>query len=163
MQYPLFVFSQTTEYTLKAVYIEKFTNFITWPNSSNNFDFFTLGIIGKTKLEEEIIQIYSNREINNKTVLIKTLKDYEEIKNCNILVIGEIGDYELSKILSISSELPILTISENKGYCEKGVLINFYTEKNKLRFEINETAVLKSPIQISFYLFNSAKIINPIK
>ncbi|MDA3779168.1 MAG: YfiR family protein, partial [Bacteroidales bacterium] len=124
---------------------------------------FKIGIIGKTKLEKEIYQIYSKRKIKNKRIIIKSIKDFSEIKNCDILIIGKINEYNLNKILSITSELPILTISENKGYSEKGVLINFYTENNKLRFEINETAVLKSPIQISFYLFNSAKIINPIQ
>jgi hypothetical protein len=119
--------------------------------------------MGKTKLEKEIYQIYSKRKIKNKRIIIKSIKDFSEIKNCDILIIGKINEYNLNKILSITSELPILTISENKGYSEKGVLINFYTENNKLRFEINETAVLKSPIQISFYLFNSAKIINPIQ
>jgi len=43
------------------------------------------------------------------------------------------------------------------------VLINFFEKDNKLRFEINETAVLKSPLQMSFYLLNSAKIVQPIE
>ncbi|MEA3317981.1 MAG: YfiR family protein, partial [Bacteroidota bacterium] len=134
----IYSFSQTSEYTLKAVYIEKFTNFVTWPkNTINNSETFKIGIIGKTKLEKEIYQIYSKRKINNTIVLIKSLKNHTEINDCKILIIGKTSEYELNKILATTSELPILTISENKGYSEKGVLINFYTENNKLRFEIN--------------------------
>lgn len=159
-------FSQANVYVLKAVYLEKFSRFVTWPESSsmnNPGKPFIISVIGKTPLVDNLEQIYAVQKINNKKVLIKHISNLYEIENSHILVIAESEKKNLQNILSLTKNLPILTISETAGFADKGVLINFYEENNKLRFEINEAAVLQSPLQISFYLLNSAKIVNPIK
>ena len=153
-------------YVLKAVYLEKISRFIKWPEESlmNDIDKpFIISVIGKTPLAKNLEQIYAIKKINKKKVVIKRISNLYEIENSNILVIAESEKKNLQNILSITKNLPVLTISETPDFAKKGVLINFYEENNKLRFEINETAVLQSPLQMSFYLLNSAKIINPIK
>lgn len=158
-------FSQTNVYVLKAVYLEKFSRFVTWPKECSMNDPnkpFVISILGKTPLADNLEQIYSIQKINNKKVVIKRISELYEIENSHILVIAETEKKNLKNILSITKNLPVLTISESPTFGEKGVLINFYQENNKLRFEINETAVLQSPLQMSFYLLNSAKIINPV-
>ncbi|OFX47970.1 MAG: hypothetical protein A2X13_09435 [Bacteroidetes bacterium GWC2_33_15] len=150
---------------LKAVYLEKFSRFVTWPESCMMNDInkpFIISIIGKTELAENLIFVYSQQQINNKRVIIKEIKDFKEIEGCHILFIAESEKKNLQKILSITSALPILTVGETKGFSEKGILINFFEENKKLRFEINETAVLKSPLKMSYYLLNTARIIDPI-
>ena len=159
-------FSQANVYVLKAVYLEKFSRFVTWPEESlmNDPDKpFVISIIGKTPLTNNLEQIYSIQKINNKKVIIKRISNLYEIENSHILVIAESEKKNLQNILSLTKNLPVLTISEAPNFAEKGILINFFEEKNKLRFEINETAVLQSPLQMSFYLLNSAKIVKPVK
>ncbi len=158
-------FSQSNVYVLKAVYLEKFSRFVTWPEEClmNDPDKpFVISVIGRTPLTNNLEQIYSIQKINNKKVTIKQISNLYEIENSHILVIAESERKNLQNILSLTKNLPVLTISEAPGFAKKGVLINFYEENNKLRFEINETAVLQSPLQISFYLLNSAKIVNPV-
>lgn len=158
-------FSQANVYVLKAVYLEKFSRFIQWPEESlmNDQDEpFIISVIGSTPLTNNLEQIYAVQKINNKDVIIKRISNLYEIKDSHILVIAESEKKNLQNILTLTKNLPILTISETPDFAKKGVIINFYEENNKLRFEINETAVLQSPLQMSFYLLNSAKIINPI-
>ncbi len=159
-------FTQANVYVLKAVYLEKFTRFVSWPEESrmNNPELpFVIAVIGRTPLTENLDQIYSNQKINNKKVEVKRIYNLYEIENVHILVIAETERKNLQNILALTKKLPVLTISEAPNFAEKGVLINFYEDRNKLRFEINETAVLQSPLQMSFYLLNSAKIVNPVK
>jgi len=159
-------FSQANIYVLKAVYLEKFSRFVTWPVESemkNTDKPFVIGVIGKTPLNKNLEQIYSIQKINKKKVIIKKISHYHEIEGCHILVIAESERKNLNDIISFTKKLGVLTVGESPKFAEKGVLINFIEEKNKLKFEINETAVLNSPIQMSFYLMNSAKIVNPVK
>ncbi len=159
-------FTQANVYVLKAVYLEKFTRFVSWPEESrmDNPELpFIIAVIGRTPLTENLEQIYSNQKINNKKVEVKRISNLYEIENVHILVIAETERKNLQNILALTKKSPVLTISEAPNFAEKGVLINFYEDRNKLRFEINETAVLQSPLQMSFYLLNSAKIVNPIK
>jgi hypothetical protein len=160
------VFSQASIYVLKAVYLEKFSRFITWPEESlpNNPDEpFIIAVIGETPLTENLNQIYAMQEIKNKRVIIKNIHHFNEIQGSHILFIAESEKKNIDQIIAITKQQPILTIGETKGFAEKGVLINFFEKDNKLRFEINETAVLKSPLQMSFYLLNSAKIVEPVE
>lgn len=159
-------FSQANVYVLKAVYLEKFSRFVTWPDESlmNSLNEpFIISVIGKTPLVENLEQIYSVQKINNKRVEIRRISNLYEIEKSHILVIAESEKKNLQNILSLTKNIPVLTVGETLGFADKGVLINFYEENNKLRFEINETAVLQSPLQMSFYLLNSAKIVNPVK
>jgi len=159
-------YSQTSIYVLKAVYIEKFSRFVTWPEECCMDDPdkpFVISVIGKTPLYKNLEQIYSMQKINNKKVEIKKINNLYEIENSHILVIAESERKNLQNILALTEKLPVLTISDSPNFAKEGVLINFFEEKNKLKFEVNETAVIKSPLQMSFYLMNSAKIVKPVK
>jgi len=159
-------FSQASIYVLKAVYLEKFSRFITWPEESlidKTSEPFIISVIGETPLTKNLEQIYAIQEIKNKRVIIKKIKHLNEIQDSHILFIAESEKKNIDKIIEITKQQPILTIGETEGFAEKGVLINFFETNNKLRFEINETAVLKSPLQMSFYLLNSARIVNPVE
>jgi len=159
-------FSQASIYVLKAVYLEKFSRFITWPEESLTDDTskpFIISVIGKTPLTKNLEQIYAIQKIKNKRVIIQSVTNIKDIEGSHVLFIAESEKKNIDKIISITKHQPILTIGETKGYAEKGVLINFFEKDNKLRFEINETAVLKSPLQMSYYLLNSAKIVQPVE
>jgi YfiR/HmsC-like len=159
-------YSQTSIYVLKAVYLEKFSRFVTWPEECSMDDSekpFVISVIGKTPLYKNLEQIYSMQKINNKKVEIRKINNLYEIKNSHILVIAESEKRNLLNILALTEKLPVLTVSESPNFANEGVLINFFEERNKLKFEVNETAVIKSPLQMSFYLMNSAKIVKPVK
>lgn len=164
--HPIQVFSQASIYVLKAVYLEKFSRFITWPEECSMDDInqpFIISVIGKTPLAENLEQIYAIQEIKKKRVIIKKIENLKDIEGSHILFIAESEKKNLGKIIAITRHKPILTVSETRGFAEQGVLINFFEKDNKLRFEINETAVLKSPLQMSFYLLNSARIVQPVE
>ena len=55
---------------------------------------------------------------------------------------------------------PILSIGDTQGFCERGVLINFYRLGKKLRFEINLPAVKKSGLTFRAQLIKLARRIN---
>jgi len=151
---------------LKAVYLEKFSRFITWPEECHMDDAekpFIIGVIGKTPLYKNLEQIYAIQKINNKKVIIKKISDLYEIKDVHILVIAESEKKNVKNILAITEQFPILTVGESPGFAEMGVIINFYEVNKHLRFEINETSVIKSPLQMSFYLLSSARIVQPVK
>lgn len=158
-------FAQTDINTLKAVYLEKFSQFVTWPAECNIEKLdepFIISVIGSTKLTKSLNLVYSQQEIFNKRVIVKEIIDLKDIKDCHILFIADSEKKNIQKLLYITSSLPILTVAESKGMAEKGVIINFYEENNKLRFEINESSLLKSPLKMSYYLLSTARIIDPI-
>ena len=65
-------------------------------------------------------------------------------------------------ILASIIDVIFFTVSETKNYAKLGVIINFFISNNKVRFEINETAVQLSGLYMNFRLLNLAKIVNPV-
>ena len=162
---PIIVFAQPVEYTLKAAFLERFTRFVDWPVESGIADTsnsFVLGVIGKNPFGAILERVYSTQKIKNKKVKILHISNPNEIHGCNLLFISESKKKELDKILSLTKNKPILTVSDTKGFAKEGVLINFYLAGNKVRFEINESAVRTSGLSMSYLLLKSARIIKRI-
>ena len=158
--------SQTSENTLKAVYLEKFSLFVTWPKESlmdNKNEPFIVVVYGDNEMYEVLKYVYLTQKIGNKNVLVKKAESYNQINEAHIVYIGDVSENELMRLVELSSNKNILTVASSRGYANKGVHINFFNQNNKLRFEINESAILKSPLKISFYLMSSARIVDPVK
>jgi hypothetical protein len=159
------VFCQIEEYTLKAVYMERITRFLKWPGKSEPWadGFFIIGVLGKTPFGEKLEVILSDREIMNRQIKVRHFSDLAEVPQCHLLYISPTEDAKLHDILKITREKPILTVGDTPGLAEKGVLVNLFLEKDKLRFEINERGFHEAGISIDSLLLKVAKIVDPLK
>ena len=159
---PIIVFPQTEEYTIKAIFLERFTRFTEWPEESEINDTikpFVISVIGKNPFGNIMEETYSTQKILNKNVEIRYISKIDQIEEINILFISKSKEKELSKILSYTKDKPILTVGDTKGFAEKGVMINFYLSSGKLRFEINESAVKEPGLSMSYLLLQVALIV----
>lgn len=151
------------EYKLKAVFLERFTRFIDWPetkNPDNNSESFVIAVIGNPQFANLLSNIYQKKNIQGKQVIIQNIDQIEKMDNPNLLYIAPHTNQKLAVILEQARRTPILTIADTDGFAKKGVMINFYmSKKNKIRFEINERAVKDSGLHISYKLLSVAKIV----
>ncbi len=151
------------EYSLKAVFLERFTRFIDWPDrnpSENRLNPFIISVVGNRKFSALLREIYQTQKIQGKKVIIQDIDNSEGIKNSHILFISHIPEEALDEILTQVKDIPVLTISDSSGFAEQGVMINFFmSKKQKIRFEINELAIKESDLYISYKLLSVAKIV----
>ncbi len=146
--------------------MEKFASFIDWPFETEIDDtskVFILTVIGENPFGELLDKIYIEKKIRGKKVEIRYISSIDEIKDCHILFISENEEKKLSKIISVTKDKPILTVSETKGFAERGVLINFYLSKSKIGFEVNQSGFKDSPLSIRLVLLQIGKIVNPLE
>ena len=140
----------------------KLTHFIQWPvPSSRNLDKpkFTICINHSHELNDSLNEWAQSGLIKNKPVSIKYLEyDTHQLSSCNILYIA--NNKKLSFLLNQAKKYHILTISDISGNAKRGVLINFFKEKEKLRFEINLDAAQESGFIISPRILKLATIVN---
>jgi len=156
------MFSQPQEYSVKAVFIERFTQFIDWPKevlSETAPPFFIIGVIGENPFGNELEDLYRSKLIKNKNVKILYINNSSEIDLCHVLFISSSKKNDLLSILNQTSLKPILTIGDTPGFDEKGVLINFFVENSKIRFAINNTAFQNAGLTVSYHLLKYAKVI----
>jgi hypothetical protein len=150
--------AQVPDYKVKAVMIDHFTKFIQWPNEEEPGNF-VICVVGKNIFGSYLEEMYKDRKIKNKKVQIIYAESISQLKDCNILFIADNKADELDKILDFASDKPILTVSDTEGFARQGVIINFYIETEKVKFEVNLSSAQKTMLEISFRLLNSARII----
>jgi len=144
---------------LKSLYIYKFINYIEWEGSSEN-DEIHISILGDDRIYKALNNLIK-RQSRLKIKLSKfgiTKTSFDEIK---ILVIGD--DQDTNRILSNLSKYPVLTITSVKIPNMKIGVINFFIEKNKLRFEIDSRAAIDLGIKINSRLLNLSRKQSGIK
>ena len=147
---------------VEAIYLEKFTRFIEWPDDTNVYDTtenFVIGIVGEDSFEGVLETIYGSYPILNKNVQIIHDVTDKNFENCNLIFINILNEKSLDRILSLLKGKPILTISHNKGFAEEGVHINFINIGNKIRFEVNKKSMEESKLKASHLLLKQAIII----
>jgi hypothetical protein len=76
-----------------------------------------------------------------------------------VLFIAASESGNLDRILGSIGNNSVLTIGDSPGYAEQGVMVNFYLEENKVRFEINREAAARARLGISSQLLKLARIV----
>jgi len=119
----------------------------------------TLGILGKDPFGAVLEETLANQKIEGRSISILHITDYQQIKKCQILFISQSETRRWPRIFEHLKTVPILTIGEAEGFAQKGGIINFFSEENKIRFEINHAAAKARRLQFSSKLLRLAKIV----
>jgi hypothetical protein len=151
------------EYEVKAAFIYNLAKFVEWPGKSlDNISTLTLYIIGDDPFGTDMDAI-KDKLIKGKRIVIKQIYSPDDLKNAGILFISSSEKEQLRDILKGISSLPILTVGDTKSFAQRGVMVNFYLENSKIRFEINLEAVNLAGLKISSNLLRMGTIIAPPK
>jgi hypothetical protein len=154
-----------TEYQIKGAMMLNFIKFVQWPEKSPDQSIdkaaatIKIGIIGKDNFGNTLDQI-EGKKIGNKQLSIRHIHAISQLSDCQILFISESESHRCYQILREVSGMPVLTIGENKDFIRLGGIIRFYNEKDHIRFEINQTAALKSNLKLSVKLLEVAAAIH---
>lgn len=157
-----FLYSQNREQVLKVSFIEKFTNYIHWPESTTqiNPDTFIIYVLGNQELSILMGEIYENRKINNKTVKVISRNKLDIDKPIDILYVANGNSKSLKDALDICDLQPFLIISDSDGFANIGAHINFYlTQNNTVHFEMNKHSLDNTGFKTDYLLLEYAKVI----
>ncbi len=148
------------EYEIKAAYLYNFINYIDWPADalSSGGSTLTIGIVGESPFGPALDPL-KGKQIKGRTLAVKQLASAKDLEQCQIMFICPSEKARLSEILGQLKDARILTISEIDGFAERGGIINFISERNKVRFEINTDAARRTGLTISSELLKLAKLV----
>ena len=153
-----FRYEESEEYSVKAAFIYKFTNYIDWGTLTPANDF-VIGIVGTSPIKDQLNEIARTKTVNTRKIVIKQFNKVEDIEACQILFIPDRSTLKLDDILGRLTAKGTLTISERDGYAERGTEINFVEVDNKLKFEANPKAINAAGLKASSQLLKLAIIV----
>lgn len=155
---------QVDEHTMKAVAFERIARFVEWPSDAHGSSTdgpFVIGVLGKSRLQERLKAIYARHKIKGRTVEVRGLAELARASQSHLLYIPGSEEKTLDAILSITRGKPVLTIGDTRGFAKRGVLVNLFVRRSKLRFEINERGLHEAGLSVDPLLLKVATIVNP--
>ena len=147
------------EYQVKAAFLYNFTKFVEWPKETQD-KYRYLYILGDNPFGNELDNIHG-KTVGGKQLITEHINSLNGLKECSILFVSSSEEKYLQKIIETAVGLSILTIGDTNGYAEQGVIINLYTEHNKIRFEINTDAAKRAGLKLSSKILHLARIVSP--
>jgi hypothetical protein len=165
----LFVFCALTihgqtasrEYQLKAVFLYRFTQFVDWPPSvfATPQTPITIGILGSDPFGSSLESAIRDERVHDRPLSVQHYKSVQDATNCHVLFISASEASRLPRILAALKGRNILTVGETEDFASRGGIIQFITERNRIRFRINLQASRAAGFQISSKLLELAEIV----
>jgi hypothetical protein len=146
------------EYRLKTAFIYNFTRFVEWPPEgvTDPAAPFRIGVLGVGALGEEISAL-RGKMVNGRPLSIRHYPVWnDEVRECEILFIAASEANYLHAILAKLDDAPVLTLGDTESFAARGIMINFFMESNKVRFEINLKQARAAGLEISSRLLKLA-------
>ena len=152
------LYAANSENDVKVAIIGKLSKFITWTNNENS-KHFKITVFGDTVLKESLYEKYNGYKLNAKKVIVVEADSIDEIGDSDILYVGKVSHDEQYAFINYSKKNSILTISEEKGFAQRGGIIQFYFISQKLKLKINHETSIESDLKISAALLSIATIV----
>lgn len=146
-----------SEFNTEATFLCNLGRFVEWPSntfSSTNAPML-IGVYGKNPFSDELADLARGKSINGHEIIARNVS-FNELQKCQILFIGESRQSDLNAILRKVDGASVLTVTDNIDPFRSGVMINFTTKNNQVRFEINDKAAERVGLKISSKLLNLA-------
>lgn len=150
---------QLSEYQVKAEFIERFTRFIEWPRGAPASGPFVIGVLGDDPFRGYLDRMAAGRKIKGRPVEIRRFRDLRDVDACQVVFISSSERARLQAVLARTGPHPILTVGDSSGFASAGVLVNFYTAGDTVRFEMNESAIERSGLRVSAKLLKLARLV----
>ena len=149
--------AKTEEYHVKAGFIFHFAQLVDWPASAAGGPDFVLCTLGDDPFQGQLETTLDGKAIGTRPIHILHVKQPQEARGCQVLFISNSEDQRLPKILGDLGTSPVMTVGEANDFIERGGMIRFVLEQDKVRFEINLKAANPAGLKFSSRLLLLAK------
>ena len=140
------------EYTIKAAYLYNFGRYVTWPEGafSEADTPFVIGVLGTDPFGEVLDTIAAEKKIEGRRIEVRRFASLDQYTPCHILFVNHSVDPEEQlDVIRRLGDSPVLLVGETPAFAERGGVMNFFVEENKVRFEINPLAAERAQLKIS--------------
>jgi hypothetical protein len=132
----------------QSLFIYNFSRMIQWPAGNKTGDF-VIGVIGDNEVYNSLVAFVANKKVGSQSITIKKFDDLQSITRCHIVFIGDSKVSRLGEVISKLQGSNSLIITEKKGMVNSGSAIDFFIDKDKLKFVMNADNAEKYNLTVS--------------
>lgn len=153
------------EYRVKAAYLFNFVQFVEWPAETfpEPKSPFVIGILGDDPFGKFLDETVQGEVVQGRRIEVKRFDSISESEKCHILFVSESESARIDKIIKHFTGKPVLTVGDSHQFANRGGMVRFVTESNKVRLRINIETVRASRLTVSSKLLRVAEIVGKEK
>lgn len=150
------------EYQIKAVFLFNFAQFVAWPSAAfaDPQAPLVIGVLGEDPFGPYLDETVREEVIGGRKLVVQRYRHGADAARCHILFISRSETGRLEQIVAELRGHSILTVGDAAGFAQRGVMIRFVTEQNRIRLRINLEAARAANLTISSKLLRPAEIVS---
>ena len=151
----------TLEYSIKATFLQKFPDFVTWPASPERRDApFAVCVFGEDPFGRVIDDAIGGHSVGGRPMTVRRVAAPEQATDCQILYLGRTVQ-PTGEILAGLRGKPILTVTDARTAATAPGIVHFVIDQNRVRFAIDNAAAEANQLSISAKLLAVAVTVTP--
>jgi hypothetical protein len=142
---------------VKAALLYNFAKFTEWPGMPTSAAI-VFCVVADDGIADALVETVSGQKIGGHTLEVSRPQVRAEWRTCHVLYIADAEARRSGGGLSGIKTLPVLTVSDGKGFCEGAGIVELYVDGGRMRFAINVDAAESSGLRLSSRLLGLAKV-----
>jgi len=147
-----------SDIAVKAALLFNFAKFAEWPSLAAGASILVC-VVGDDGIAAALVETVRGQNISGHPLEVRRSPDSGAWRECHVMFIAEAETRRFAGGLGGIKMLPVLTVSDGKGFAQAGGIIELYIESGRMRFAINLDAAESSGLRLSSRLLGLAKVI----
>jgi hypothetical protein len=151
----------SVERKIQAACLINFARYVEWPSSAfpTPETPLCIGILGDDPYGAFLDDAAKGVAIGHRPVTIRRAQTVEAMRDCHVVFIGAPDPVQWSRHLTGLNGLPILSVSDALSFAQRGGMVEFFLERDHVRFAINRTVAERTGLKVNAQLLRLARIV----
>lgn len=148
------------EYEIKAAFLYNFAKFVEWPEDAfaASDGALVVGVLGDDPFGSLLERSLAGKTVHDHPLVIRRFARIADVQRqqCHLMFAALADARELQSAVRALGGRPVLIVGDSEGFIERGGMIGFVMDDQKLRFEVNLDAVEAANLRVSSQLLKLA-------
>jgi len=143
----------------EAIFFRNFLSFVQWPdeNTETKPAMFQMCLDGNAALGLALSSELRATTVDERKVHVRLVKTERDFKGCEALMVDDLGQTEIAKMLRAVRNSKVLTFGQTEGFLEAGGVVQLSKDERGFQFVINLEAARNTGITLDARLLRLAK------
>lgn len=148
------------EHQIKVAMLFNMMRFVDWPesalpNSDENID---ICVVSRGYMATAVDTL-KGKQVKGKSIAIRQIGKTGGFSGCHVLLLSDTDRQTVFSILEQTRSMPLMTVSDSRGFTNAGGVFAFIILDGKVRFEVNLASAQRHRIRISSQLLKLAQTV----
>jgi hypothetical protein len=147
------------EYQVKATFVVNFAKYVDWSSNENENEF-KIGVVGESDITAPLEKLAEGKKANGRSMKVMQL-DPDKTMPCNIIFVARSESRRMPLLARDYAGKGVLLVGEENDRPSSSAGINLIKDENRIKFEINQTAIKQAGLRLSAQLQLLASALRP--